>query len=70
MIDIYKNSHRKTYLVGGESEGSEELMEAAMKHFHKAKDQIVVRIAYVKDDALFFDDLDRFDCIAWVAFTK
>lgn len=69
MFEIYKDVHRKSYLVGSPYVGCEELRDMAAVHFHTNRKNITVRIGWIKNNELYWDEVtDAYT--TFVAFRK
>ena len=66
MIEIFKDRHKKTYIVA-KDEHPAKVRAFAIKRFNGRAFSIVK--GYVKGDSLFFDKPDSYDYTAKVAFT-
>ena len=70
FYDVYIGEHNRTYLVAPNGFYGR-LLKAAKKRFKKARAQIEIVGAYVKEDNLYFDipEGGRVRCV-WVAYIK
>lgn len=70
MYTIYKNSHKKSFLVCNAHDNKKDAMTWAVDYFHKKPGQLNLVVGYIQDDYLYLEPIEDYDFNAYVVYTK